>query len=126
MPTIHIEKVQVCSETHYAVCKEPFELKWKAREMPCNHIYHEDCITPWLALWIMCPPCRHELPLDGSESNGDASEIVGLSIWRLSGGIFAMGFNFFLSNFKNINKITFIQFFMSFLLKFVNKKSSAN
>nr|KJB43456.1 hypothetical protein B456_007G201100 [Gossypium raimondii] len=95
MPTIHIEKAQVCSETHYAVCKEPFELRLKAREMPCKHIYHEDCITPWLALWIMCPPCRHELPLDGSESNGDASEIVGLSIWRLSGGIFAMGFNFF-------------------------------
>ncbi|MBA0859328.1 hypothetical protein Goshw_005860, partial [Gossypium schwendimanii] len=90
MPTIHIEKAQVCSETHYAVCKEPFELRLKAREMPCKHIYHEDCITPWLALWIMCPPCRHELPLDGSESNGDASEIVGLSIWRLSGGIFAM------------------------------------
>ncbi|WRX31879.1 zinc finger protein [Theobroma cacao] len=91
MPTIQISSTHVCSETHCAVCKEPFELGTEAREMPCKHIYHEDCIIPWLSLRNSCPVCRHEMPSDRIESNDDASETVGLSIWRLPGGVFAVG-----------------------------------
>ncbi|XP_022731939.1 E3 ubiquitin-protein ligase RDUF1-like [Durio zibethinus] len=91
MPTIQIGTTHVCSETYCAVCKEPFELGTEAREMPCKHIYHQDCIIPWLALRNSCPVCRHEMPSDLSESTDDASETVGLSIWRLPGGVFAVG-----------------------------------
>ncbi|KAE8693088.1 pumilio-like protein 2-like [Hibiscus syriacus] len=91
MPTVQIEKTHVCSETQCAVCKEAFELGTEAREMPCKHIYHEDCIIPWLSLRNSCPLCRHELPSDRSESTDDVSETVGLSIWRLPGGVFAVG-----------------------------------
>ncbi|MBA0821565.1 hypothetical protein Goarm_018415, partial [Gossypium armourianum] len=71
MPTIQIEATYVCSETYCAVCKEPFELGTEAREMPCKHIYHQDCIIPWLSLRNSCPICRHEVPSDRSESNDD-------------------------------------------------------
>ncbi|XWS71664.1 hypothetical protein CRYUN_Cryun03dG0157800 [Craigia yunnanensis] len=91
MPTIQIATTHVCSETYCAVCKEPFELGAEAREMPCKHIYHQDCIIPWLSLRNSCPVCRHEMPSDRSESNIDVSETVGLSIWRLPGGVFAVG-----------------------------------
>lgn len=99
MPTIKIVDSHVVTDSHCAVCKEPFELNSEAREMPCKHIYHYDCILPWLSLRNSCPVCRHELPTDvrGSGrsspvSPGDRDEdTVGLTIWRLPGGGFAVG-----------------------------------
>ncbi|TYJ26306.1 hypothetical protein E1A91_A07G110900v1 [Gossypium mustelinum] len=90
MPTIQIEATYVRSETYCAVCKEPFELGTEAREMPCKHIYHQDCIIPWLSLRNSCPICRHEVPSDRSELNDDVLETVGFSIWRLPGGLFGV------------------------------------
>ncbi|RVW87376.1 E3 ubiquitin-protein ligase RDUF1 [Vitis vinifera] len=67
LPTIKIVASHVLSESHCAVCKEPFELDSEARELPCKHIYHSDCILPWLSLRNSCPVCRHELPTDSHE-----------------------------------------------------------
>lgn len=98
MPIIKIVSNHVSTESHCAVCKEPFELDADAREMPCKHIYHSDCILPWLSIRNSCPVCRHELPTDNAATNlGDNNdsvredEAVGLTIWRLPGGGFAVG-----------------------------------
>lgn len=99
LPTIKIVDSHVLSESHCAVCKEPFELDSEAREMPCKHIYHSDCILPWLSLRNSCPVCRHELPTDAREDEISAHQSpghtregnVGLTIWRLPGGGFAVG-----------------------------------
>ncbi|XP_073009150.1 E3 ubiquitin-protein ligase RDUF2-like [Typha latifolia] len=102
MPTVEIAAGHVSAEAHCAVCKEAFDLGAEAREMPCKHIYHQDCILPWLSLRNSCPVCRHELPSDvarnrdGSELDGGGDEhggggAVGLTIWRLPGGGFAVG-----------------------------------
>ncbi|CAJ1970915.1 unnamed protein product [Sphenostylis stenocarpa] len=96
LPTIEINASHMATESHCAVCKEPFELCTKAKEMPCKHIYHSECILPWLAIRNSCPVCRHELPVE-NESAGlerveeEGANNVGLTIWRLPGGGFAVG-----------------------------------
>ncbi|VFQ81199.1 unnamed protein product [Cuscuta campestris] len=98
LPTIEIVRSHVSAEPHCAVCKEAFELGNEAREMPCKHLYHSDCILPWLSLRNSCPVCRHRLPADTQRTSGDPNprtgaddDTVGLTIWRLPGGGFAVG-----------------------------------
>lgn len=60
---IQLESVIVC-----AVCKEQFVIDNEAKQLPCNHIYHEDCILPWLKSHNSCPVCRFRMPAE--ESSG--------------------------------------------------------
>jgi E3 ubiquitin-protein ligase RNF115/126 len=67
-PAVTVDASHVGDDPHCAVCKEAFDLGAEAREMPCKHIYHHDCILPWLQLRNSCPVCRHELPTDAPRS----------------------------------------------------------
>ncbi|KAE9621463.1 hypothetical protein Lal_00042069 [Lupinus albus] len=41
-----------------AVCKDDIAVNDNAKILPCNHLYHSDCITPWLLSHDSCPLCR--------------------------------------------------------------------
>lgn len=74
MPTIKITNKHLRSDSHCPVCQDKFELGSEARQMPCKHVYHSDCIVPWLVQHNSCPVCRQELhPQEsgsGHSSNG--------------------------------------------------------
>ncbi|KAE8694731.1 hypothetical protein F3Y22_tig00110776pilonHSYRG00007 [Hibiscus syriacus] len=55
MPTVKITRRHLPSDLQCPVCKDKFELGSEARQMPCNHMYHSDCIIPWLEQHNSCP-----------------------------------------------------------------------
>lgn len=76
MPTIKITHRHLRRDSHCPVCKDKFELGSEAREMPCKHLYHSDCIIPWLTQHNSCPVCRQELPpqvFDGGSRSGSSN-----------------------------------------------------
>ncbi|RID81303.1 hypothetical protein BRARA_A03893 [Brassica rapa] len=50
-----------------AVCKDEMVLEEEVKRLPCRHLYHGECITPWLGIRNTCPVCRFELPTDDAE-----------------------------------------------------------
>jgi hypothetical protein len=54
-----------------AICLEDFEAGDGLAVMPCDHRFHERCLTEWLALSRLCPCCRHALP-SADEDKGEA------------------------------------------------------
>ncbi|XP_075514970.1 uncharacterized protein LOC142549930 isoform X2 [Primulina tabacum] len=50
-----------------AVCMDEFAVGEKLRRMPCFHLYHGECIFPWLHGRNTCPVCRYELPTDDAD-----------------------------------------------------------
>ncbi|EPS61306.1 hypothetical protein M569_13496 [Genlisea aurea] len=61
LPTVKISKKHIRADSMCAVCKEDFELGSQVRKLPCKHLYHSDCIVPWLEQRRSCPVCRQEL-----------------------------------------------------------------
>nr|TKS15648.1 E3 ubiquitin-protein ligase RING1-like isoform X2 [Populus alba] len=74
MPTVSINQNLQCS-----ICLEEFEIGSEAKEMPCKHKFHGECIAPWLELHSSCPVCRFLMPSDDSKTEV-RSQIGGSSI----------------------------------------------
>lgn len=77
MPRIKINPQHLTKSSHCPVCNEQFEVGGEAREMPCKHIYHSDCIVPWLTQHNSCPVCRQGLPSEVPETAEAGSSASG-------------------------------------------------
>ncbi|CAH9100984.1 unnamed protein product [Cuscuta europaea] len=54
------------------ICLEELAIGGVAKEMPCQHRYHKDCIEKWLGIHGSCPVCRYEMPPEvEKEKNSD-------------------------------------------------------
>ncbi|KAL4568492.1 hypothetical protein LXL04_024105 [Taraxacum kok-saghyz] len=73
-----IPSVTATEEEDCAICLTDFSgSAGEAKELPCRHRYHSDCIMKWLGIHGSCPVCRYEMPLDEEEKrrrDDDAGE----------------------------------------------------
>lgn len=90
LPVISISEGHLGTDAaQCAVCKEEFELGSQVKQLPCNHMYHPDCILPWLEQHNSCPVCRYELPTD--DPDYERSRARGLGGGEFSGTTGANG-----------------------------------
>ena len=46
------------SQTTCAICTDDLIEVSIVFRLPCNHVFHEHCITQWFEMRNMCPLCR--------------------------------------------------------------------
>eukprot|EP01101_Sappina_pedata_P012176 TRINITY_DN8316_c0_g1_i1.p1 TRINITY_DN8316_c0_g1~~TRINITY_DN8316_c0_g1_i1.p1 ORF type:complete len:294 (+),score=75.82 TRINITY_DN8316_c0_g1_i1:261-1142(+) len=63
------------SDLQCIVCMEEFERTSKAKQLPCGHLFHFDCILEWLERHNTCPMCRESLPSE-KRSFDDVAEKI--------------------------------------------------
>ncbi|KAL6210263.1 hypothetical protein ACLB2K_015496 [Fragaria x ananassa] len=54
---VKVENLSVVNEC--SICLEEFSAGLEVIGMPCNHVYHKDCIVEWLKRSHLCPLCRY-------------------------------------------------------------------
>jgi len=58
IPMTRVNKKQADSSTQCATCMETFVWKETVARLDCDHIFHRECIVPWLQKCNTCPLCR--------------------------------------------------------------------
>uniref|UniRef100_A0A3Q2UP70 RING-type E3 ubiquitin transferase n=1 Tax=Fundulus heteroclitus TaxID=8078 RepID=A0A3Q2UP70_FUNHE len=69
LPTVQITAEHVASRLECPVCKEDYSVGENVRQLPCNHMFHNDCIIPWLEQHDTCPVCRKSLSGQNTATN---------------------------------------------------------
>jgi len=76
LPKVFITQQQVDQKMECAICKDSFKIGEETIGLPCQHLYHGDCILPWLQQHNSCPVCRYELPVDDLEYEKQRREMM--------------------------------------------------
>lgn len=58
------------------ICLDEWENRQKALELPCGHVFHHDCLLPWLNQSNTCPTCRYPLLTDDKEFNNKVQQDI--------------------------------------------------
>ncbi|KAB1260136.1 E3 ubiquitin-protein ligase RNF126 [Camelus dromedarius] len=77
LPTVPVTEEHVGSGLECPVCKDDFGLGERVRQLPCNHLFHDGCIVPWLEQHDSCPVCRKSLT--GQNTATDPPGLAGVS-----------------------------------------------
>jgi len=69
IPQTKITQQHVDEELQCSVCFENFNLDEQVKKLPCNHMYHPQCIDQWLVHHNTCPICREPAAQDAQRSS---------------------------------------------------------
>lgn len=56
-----IPLITVSTEQQCTVCIIDLRVGDAAKRLPCEHLFHEKCIVPWLEKQASCPNCRRQV-----------------------------------------------------------------
>ncbi|KAL1914482.1 uncharacterized protein VTP21DRAFT_8865 [Calcarisporiella thermophila] len=59
LPEVDITAAQVAKGVECPVCQEVYTEGEKVLKLPCEHVYHGECIREWLKINNTCPICRY-------------------------------------------------------------------
>ena len=70
-PLVPKNKIPLNKECY--ICLQMFKRDRKVRQLPCEHLFCEDCLKPWLKKNSTCPICKFELKPrnEGEEDEND-------------------------------------------------------
>jgi DNA-directed RNA polymerase subunit RPC12/RpoP len=51
----------ICCQPSCPICSDDFVVDMEGLHLPCGHIFHRDCVMPWLEQKQNCPICRAEV-----------------------------------------------------------------
>lgn len=75
IPKVQVTAEEVEKKLQCSVCWEDFVLDETVRKLSCSHLYHEQCIVPWLDLHGTCPICRKLLDDLYEENDANAEQM---------------------------------------------------
>ncbi|KAJ8900717.1 hypothetical protein NDN08_000018 [Rhodosorus marinus] len=69
-------EAQSCDE-QCTVCLCEYETGELVRRLPCNHVYHKNCLDKWMVKYANCPTCRSPVEEDKAEKKRFWGRITG-------------------------------------------------
>lgn len=55
---------EIDRDDHCVICRDSLFEGSKPKKLPCNHIFHIDCLRSWFVMQQVCPTCRAEISAD--------------------------------------------------------------
>ncbi|CDS05861.1 hypothetical protein LRAMOSA08389 [Lichtheimia ramosa] len=71
LPIRKLNQKEVADKEDCAVCKDEYASDDHVIELECAHVFHPDCIKPWLKINGTCPVCRKVI--DGTKNDKQKS-----------------------------------------------------
>lgn len=73
LPKIKVDAQRVIEGEDCTVCKEELNIDEEVAQLPCKHVYHEECIKRWLETRDTCPVCRAPTAPEHHQSTDNAA-----------------------------------------------------
>ena len=60
-PTVTAEQLRTYADTICIICREEMTGDNQVKKLPCDHIFHKNCLRSWFQRQQTCPTCRTQV-----------------------------------------------------------------